>query len=51
MHKKSFRKKKLLKKLAQDEEKYNAKLTKIEDKQNSLRSTLATLNILQKKRG
>ena len=42
-------KKKLLKKLAQDEEKYNVKLTKIVDKQNSLRSTLAELNILQAK--
>ena len=39
-------KKKLLKKLSKDEEKYNVKLTKIEDKQNSLRSTLAKLNIL-----
>jgi septal ring factor EnvC (AmiA/AmiB activator) len=37
---------KLLKKLALDEEKYNVKLEKIEDKQNSLRSTLAKLNIL-----
>ena len=46
---KKLQKNKLLSKLAQDEEKYNAKLTKIEDKQNSLRSTLATLNILQKK--
>jgi len=46
---KKFAKKKLLKKLAQDEEKYNAKLDKIVDKQNSLRSTLAKLNILQAK--
>jgi len=46
---KKLAKKKLLKKLAQDEEKYNAKLEKIVDKQNSLRSTLAKLNILQAK--
>ena len=46
---KKLEKKKLLTKLARDEEKYNAKLTKILDKQNSLRSTLANLNILQKK--
>jgi len=46
---KKLAKKKLLKKLAQDEEKYNAKLAKIVDKQNSLRSTLAQLNILQAK--
>ena len=39
-------KKKLLKRLASDEEKYNAKLEKIVDKQNSLRATLAKLNIL-----
>ncbi len=39
-------KEKLLKKLALDEEKYNAKLEKIVDKQNSLRATLAKLNIL-----
>jgi len=39
-------KKKLLEKLAKDEEKYNAKLEKIVDKQNSLRATLAKLNIL-----
>ena len=43
---KKVRKKKLLKKLAKDEEKYNAKLEKIVDKQNSLRATLAKLNIL-----
>ncbi len=42
-------KRKLLKKLSEDEEKYNAKLQKIVDKQNSLRSTLAQLNILKKK--
>lgn len=40
-------KEKLRKKLAKDEEKYNAQLEKIVDKQNSLRSTLAKLNILQ----
>jgi len=39
-------KKKLLEKLAKDEEKYNAKLEKIVDKQNLLRATLAKLNIL-----
>ena len=42
-------KEKLLKKLSVDEERYNAKLEKIVDKQNSLRSTLAKLNILHKK--
>jgi septal ring factor EnvC (AmiA/AmiB activator) len=41
-------KEKLLKKMASDEEKYNAKLAKIEDKQNDLRATLAKLNILHK---
>ena len=41
-------KEKLLKKLSVDEERYNAKLEKIVDKQNSLRSTLAKLNILHK---
>jgi len=45
---KKLAKKKLLKKLSRDEEKYNAKLEKIVDRQNSLRSTLAKLNILQK---
>ena len=40
-------KEKLRKKLARDEEKYNTQLEKIVDKQNSLRSTLADLNILQ----
>ncbi|MFC2073247.1 murein hydrolase activator EnvC family protein [Campylobacterota bacterium] len=40
-------KEKLRKRLAADEEKYNTKLKKIVDKQNSLRSTLAKLNILQ----
>jgi len=39
-------KEKLRKTLATDEEKYNAQLAKIVDKQNSLRSTLAKLNIL-----
>lgn len=43
---KKLAKKKLLKKLSGDEEKYNTKLEKIEDKHNSLRSTLAKLNIL-----
>jgi len=42
-------KQKLIKKLAQDEEKYNARLGKIVDKQNSLNSTLAKLNILHTK--
>ncbi len=46
---KKIAKKRLLKKLSVDEEKYNSKLMKIEDKHNSLRTTLATLNILQKK--
>jgi len=46
---KKLAKKKLLKTLGQDEEKYNAKLQKIVDKQDSLRSTLAKLNILQAK--
>jgi len=41
-------KEKLLKKLAADEEKYNTKLAKIEDRQNNLRATLAKLNILRK---
>jgi len=47
--KKKLKKEKLLKKLAVDEEKYNSKLEKIVDKQNSLRSTLAKLNILHTK--
>ena len=46
---KKLAKKKLLKKLSGDEEKYNAKLEKIADRQNSLRSTLAKLNILHTK--
>ena len=45
---KKKQKEKLLKKLALDEEKYTAKLQKIVDKQNALRSTLAKLNILHK---
>jgi len=43
---KKLAKKKLLKKLSGDEEKYTVKLVKIEDEQNSLRATLAKLNIL-----
>ena len=43
---KKLEKEKLRKKMAADAEKYNAKLLKIVDKQNSLRSTLAKLNIL-----
>jgi murein DD-endopeptidase MepM/ murein hydrolase activator NlpD len=43
---KKLAKEKLRKTLSIDEEKYNAKLVKIEDKQNSLRATLAKLNIL-----
>ncbi|HIQ47930.1 MAG TPA: peptidase M24 [Sulfurovum sp.] len=46
---KKLAKEKLRKKLEKDEEKYSAMLAKIEDKQNSLRATLAKLNILQKK--
>lgn len=46
---KKLAKEKLRKKLTADEEKYNAKLEKIEDKQNSLRATLAKLNILHAK--
>jgi len=42
-------KEKLRKRLSRDEEKYNAKLEKIVDKQNSLRTTLAKLNILHTK--
>ena len=44
---KKKQKKKLLIKLSVDEEKYNAKLGKIVDKQNSLNATLAKLNILR----
>ena len=43
---KKLAKEKLRKKLTGDEEKYNVKLAKIVDKQNSLRSTLGKLNIL-----
>ncbi len=43
---KKLAKKKLLKKLSADEEKYSAKLAKISDRQDSLNSTLAKLNIL-----
>ncbi len=43
---KKLAKKKLLKKLSGDEEKYNAQLAKIGDEQNALRATLAKLNIL-----
>jgi septal ring factor EnvC (AmiA/AmiB activator) len=45
--KKKADKMKLLKKLEVYEEKYNAKLEKIVDRQNSLRATLAKLNILR----
>jgi len=41
-------KEKLLKRLAEDEERYTAKLQKIVDRQNALRATLAKLNILRK---
>lgn len=43
---KKVKKEKLLKILSKDESKYNSRLSKIEDRQNSLRSTLAKLNIL-----
>ena len=43
---KKKQKKQLLKKLSIDEEKYNAKLGKIADRQNALNATLAKLNIL-----
>lgn len=43
---KKLAKEKLRKKLTKDEETYNVRLEKIVDKQNSLRSTLAQLNIL-----
>ena len=42
-------KKSLAKKLLADEEKYNARLRKMVDKQNALRGTLAKLNILKSK--
>jgi len=45
---KKLEKERLRKKLSEDEEKYNAKLEKIVDKQNSLRATLVKLNILHK---
>ena len=44
---KKEKKKKLLKNMFLDEEKYNAKLGKIADRQNSLNATLAKLNILR----
>lgn len=43
---KKLAKENLRKRLANDEEKYNTQLAKIVDNQNSLRSTLAQLNIL-----
>jgi murein DD-endopeptidase MepM/ murein hydrolase activator NlpD len=43
------KKKKLLAKLKRDEDTYSAKLAKIEDRQNELRSTLAKLHILREK--
>ena len=46
---KKEQKKKLLKNLSLDEEKYDAKLGKIADRQNSLNATLAKLNILHTK--
>jgi len=46
---KKLAKEKLHKKLSIDEEKYNVKLEKIVDKQNSLRATLAKLDILHTK--
>ena len=46
---KKLEKEKLRKKLTRDEEKYNVQLAKIVDKQNSLRTTLAKLNILHTK--
>jgi len=42
-------KEKLRKRLAADEEKYNLKLMKLLDRQHSLRSTLAKLNVLHEK--
>lgn len=45
---KKVKKEKLLKKLSKDEAKYNVKISKIEERQNSLRSTLSKLNILHK---
>jgi septal ring factor EnvC (AmiA/AmiB activator) len=46
---KKLEKEKLRRRLSGDEEKYNVKLEKIVDKQNSLRNTLAKLNILRTK--
>ncbi|MEY3089881.1 MAG: hypothetical protein RL113_197 [Pseudomonadota bacterium] len=43
------KKEQLRKTLAKDEEKYNERLTKIVDRQNSLRTTLAQLNVLHAK--
>jgi len=43
------KKKKLVRKLNEDEEKYQAKLQNLVDKQSSLRSTLAMLNVLHTK--
>ena len=45
-HKQKQKKEKLIAKLGVDEEKYQSKLQNLEDKQSSLRSTLANLNIL-----
>jgi len=46
---KKLEKERIRKRLSGDEEKYNVKLEKIVDKQNSLRGTLAKLNILRTK--
>jgi len=48
-NKQKTKKKKLLAKLEKDEDLYNAKLAKIADRQNALRSTLAKLHILREK--
>ncbi len=47
--KEKARKEKLVARLSDDEEKYQAKLQDLVDKQDSLRNTLAKLNILHKK--
>jgi septal ring factor EnvC (AmiA/AmiB activator) len=47
--KKKKAKEKLRKRLSADEEKYTQKLVKLIDRQNSLRSTLASLNVLRGK--